>query len=45
MKTSREKTNKNELKLETFKVVEMLHPEKIEGGGDGGWTIRKDHNS
>ena len=42
MKTSKEKTAKNELKLETFKVMEMSHPNKIEGGGDGGWTLRKD---
>ncbi|GMN11324.1 hypothetical protein MTsPCn9_10690 [Croceitalea sp. MTPC9] len=42
MKNVRNSSKSKELKLETFKVMEMAHPEKIQGGGDGGWTVRKD---
>ena len=44
MKTLKTNEKKNELKLETFKIMEMSHPDKIEGGGNGGWTLRKDRN-
>ncbi|MEM6265871.1 MAG: hypothetical protein AAGI38_25440 [Bacteroidota bacterium] len=37
-----QKTTKKELKLEKFKVMEMSHSDRIQGGGDGGWTLRKD---
>ncbi|SNY99522.1 hypothetical protein [Flagellimonas pacifica] len=44
MKKSEEKKKHEDLKLETFKIMELSRPEKIQGGGDGGWTIRKDRD-
>ncbi|WP_431126134.1 hypothetical protein [Flagellimonas flava] len=41
MEKQKNTSKNNTLKLETFKVMEMTHPEKIQGG-DGGWTVRQD---
>ncbi|WP_181899550.1 hypothetical protein [Flagellimonas nanhaiensis] len=41
MKKQKNTVTGNDLKLETFKVMEMPHPEKIQGG-DAGWTVRQD---